>query len=1121
MSRRAPRSRNTLRTAPLLICFLAVSALVIGTVAPAAAAQASVSSSVASVASASVDPAATARVKTTLAGFNPGNLISDAAFTNKNTMTEAEIQSFFNSKVSRCLGGRDENNEPIICLKDFSMTTVTRPGDAYCSGYSGAANESAARIIYRVAQACNINPQVLIVMLQKEQGLITHTWPSAWRYRIALGQGCPDTAPCDPNYIGFFHQIYGAARQMQIYMEGKWFQWYAPGKTWNILYNPNASCGSAPVYVANKATSALYYYTPYQPNAAALRAGYGEGDGCSAYGNRNFYNYYTDWFGSTQTVDPLATIAQEYQALGGASGVLGAAEAAPKCTSASARCTWFYAKGVITWTRALGPVTVYGDVYKTYTAQGGLTGKLGYPADTPKAVTDPNGNGISQKFDKGWIHSSAKGTFASSSTVMTAYSAAGWLRGPLGWPTSAEQCDSLGCLQTFAGGAIRFSSGQPAYVIPPVDNAQIKTVYNAQGGSGGSLGYAVTATQTVIDKNGDGVAQRFDGGWIHSSAKGTFASSTTIMTAYSKLGWVRGAYGWPVGAEKCTSTTCSQAFQNGVLQYEKGGPAGPASEVTNDAIRSVYQASGGASGPLGYPLRATQKVTDPNGNGYAQAFTGGWIHSSSKGTFATSSQLMAAYSAAGWVRGSLGWPTSAETCNDLGCSQTFAKGKLTAATAGSDGTAVTAAIRSAHQSAGGDSGPLGAPAAPVQHITDPKGNGDAQRFANGWIHSSSSTGTFSSSTRVMSAYSAAGWLRGELGWPTGAETVVTDPNGNGVSQKFAGGWIHSSDAGSFSSSNAVMTAYSAAGWVRGQLGWPTGPETAVTDPNGNGTSQKFAGGWIHSSAKGSFSSSSVIMKAYSAAGWLRGPLGWPIGAETCNGGNCAQAFSGGTIRYVRGESAVAILTSKNAAIQKAYNDAGGATGALGYPVGDLQVVSDPNGNGFAQAFDGGWIHSYAAGTFVSTKAIMNVYSSAGWLRGSLGWPTGAVTCTADACKQAFAGGTIQVRTGTSGEVFFTSKNAEIQKLYTSMGGATGTLGYAYTALQNVTDPNGNGFAQGFVGGWIHTSARGTFASSTAMMTLYSARGWIRGDLGWPTSAETCSGNTCSQTFERGTLQYTK
>jgi hypothetical protein len=56
------------------------------------------------------------------------------------------------------------------------------------------------------------------------------------------------------------------------------------------------------VYIQNQATANLYYYTPYQPNAASLRAGYGEGDGCSTYGNRNFYQYFNDWFGSTQYI---------------------------------------------------------------------------------------------------------------------------------------------------------------------------------------------------------------------------------------------------------------------------------------------------------------------------------------------------------------------------------------------------------------------------------------------------------------------------------------------------------------------------------------------------------------------------------------------------------------------------------------------------------------------------------------------------------------------------------------------------------------------------------------------------------------------------------------------------
>lgn len=237
--------------------------------------------------------AETSIVKTSLAGFDPGNIISDSVFTDDSTMTASGIQNFLNGKVTTCRSG-------YTCLKDLKVSTQTKAADRLCSTYSGSSSESAAAIIYKVAKACDINPQVLIVMLQKEQGLVTHTWPSDWRYNAAMGQACPDTAPCDVAFAGFFAQVYGAARQMQLYMEGIYFTWYAPGNTWNILFHPNPECGRAPVHIVNKATSALYYYTPYQPNAAALRAGYAEGDSCSSYGNRNFYNYFTDWFGSTQ-----------------------------------------------------------------------------------------------------------------------------------------------------------------------------------------------------------------------------------------------------------------------------------------------------------------------------------------------------------------------------------------------------------------------------------------------------------------------------------------------------------------------------------------------------------------------------------------------------------------------------------------------------------------------------------------------------------------------------------------------------------------------------------------------------------------------------------------------------
>src|SRR5690606_404956 len=172
---------------------------------------------------------------------------------------------------------------------------------AYCSGtYQGASRESAGTIISKVSRACNVSEKVLLVILQKEQGLVTHTWPSDWRYDIAMGYACPDGAACDSTYFGFQNQVYMAAHQLQRYSKDSYFSWYPVGKTSQIRWHPDASCGSGAVRIVNKATAALYYYTPYQPNRAALAAGYGaSNDRCASYGNRNFYNYYTDWFGST------------------------------------------------------------------------------------------------------------------------------------------------------------------------------------------------------------------------------------------------------------------------------------------------------------------------------------------------------------------------------------------------------------------------------------------------------------------------------------------------------------------------------------------------------------------------------------------------------------------------------------------------------------------------------------------------------------------------------------------------------------------------------------------------------------------------------------------------------
>jgi hypothetical protein len=234
-----------------------------------------------------------------LSQFDPGNIITDAVFHDSGAMTTAQIQSFLDAKGANC---RASASGP-ACLKDYVQTTSTRAADALCPGKYVGARESAAAIIKKVAVACTISPRVLLVTLQKEMGFITSSGPTHKMYTRAMGMGCPDNTggTCDSQYNGFFNQLYSASKQFQRYAANPTRYAHVPHMWNNVRYSPVSSCGSGRVFIENQATASLYNYTPYQPNKAALDAGYGTGNSCSAYGNRNFFSYFTDWFGSTRS----------------------------------------------------------------------------------------------------------------------------------------------------------------------------------------------------------------------------------------------------------------------------------------------------------------------------------------------------------------------------------------------------------------------------------------------------------------------------------------------------------------------------------------------------------------------------------------------------------------------------------------------------------------------------------------------------------------------------------------------------------------------------------------------------------------------------------------------------
>lgn len=229
-------------------------------------------------------------------GFRAGNIISDANMYQANpSMSQAEIQKFLDTQGASCKGND--------CLKNLHFNTHSFAADRYCPGaYQGANNEPVSQIIYKVSQACHINPKVLLVTIQKEQSGLTRNLTEVSQ-RTLMGYGCPDGRPCKQLYYGVQNQIYRAARQFQLYRLRPGDYSFRAGITPNILFSYQSDCGSSKVTLENQATASLYNYTPYQPNQALLSGGR---DSCSSDGNYNFFNMYSKWFGDPRSSAPAA-----------------------------------------------------------------------------------------------------------------------------------------------------------------------------------------------------------------------------------------------------------------------------------------------------------------------------------------------------------------------------------------------------------------------------------------------------------------------------------------------------------------------------------------------------------------------------------------------------------------------------------------------------------------------------------------------------------------------------------------------------------------------------------------------------------------------------------------------
>ncbi len=173
------------------------------------------------------------------AAINPNSLLSDYDLTDTSAMSRVGIQQFLNSK-----GGGIA-----------SATFVTTSG-----------THTAAEILYAAGKYYGISPKYLIILLQKEQTLITTKTPTQRQYDWATGYGvCDSCSKDDPSiqkYKGYFNQVNWAAKRVResyladISARGYTISGWGPGIT-------KMTRDGISVTPANAATAALYTYTPW------------------------------------------------------------------------------------------------------------------------------------------------------------------------------------------------------------------------------------------------------------------------------------------------------------------------------------------------------------------------------------------------------------------------------------------------------------------------------------------------------------------------------------------------------------------------------------------------------------------------------------------------------------------------------------------------------------------------------------------------------------------------------------------------------------------------------------------------------------------------------------------
>lgn len=170
--------------------------------------------------------------------FNPNFLLADQDLTNTAGMDLGDVHEFLQSRGALAQ----------LVVQD-----------------TDGGQRLASEIIWRTATRNGVNPQVVLVMLQKEQGLVMNPAPDQEALDWAMGYGVHDNTnhedPAIQRFRGFAKQINSATLQ---FTEGYLADLLARGRT-SAGFGPGITSrvSNTTVTPVNNATAALYTYTPH------------------------------------------------------------------------------------------------------------------------------------------------------------------------------------------------------------------------------------------------------------------------------------------------------------------------------------------------------------------------------------------------------------------------------------------------------------------------------------------------------------------------------------------------------------------------------------------------------------------------------------------------------------------------------------------------------------------------------------------------------------------------------------------------------------------------------------------------------------------------------------------